>query len=71
MSFYCDLCGKEMPKDCGNWESFVFGVICENHNHEDIAKVVELTSIKVEQKLIDELTTKFRNQVIDILEKER
>ncbi len=71
MSFYCDLCHKEMPKDCGHWESFIFGVICEDHNHEDIAKVVELTSIKVREKLIDELALKFKNQVIDVLDSEQ
>lgn len=68
MPFYCDLCHKEMPKECENWETFVFGVICEDHNHADIAKAVELTSIKVRKELIDELTTKFRDQVIDLLE---
>lgn len=70
MPFNCDLCGKEMPKDCGNWESFIFGVICEDHNHEDVAKVVELTSAKVREALIDELTMNFRGQVIRVLEEE-
>lgn len=70
MSFYCDLCHKEMPEDCSGWESFTFGVVCEEHNHGDIAKVVELTSIKVREALIAEMTDKFRTQAINILEGE-
>ena len=48
-----------------------FGVICEDHNHEDIAKVVELTSAKVREALLDELTRKVKTQIIDILESEQ
>lgn len=70
MPFYCDLCGKEMPQKPDGWESFLFGVICDNHNHEDIAKVVELTAEKVRENLIAELTSKFRNQIIDTLKKD-
>jgi hypothetical protein len=36
-----------------------------------IARVVELTSAKVRDRLIDELTTKFRTRVIGILESEK
>jgi hypothetical protein len=71
MPFYCELCHKEMPWGCRNWENFIFGLVCENHNHEDIARVVELTSAKVRDRLIDELTTKFRTRVIGILESEK
>jgi hypothetical protein len=71
MPFYCELCHKEMPWDCRNWERFFFGLVCEDHNHEDIGRVVELTSAKVREKLIDELTLKFRTRVIGILENEK
>lgn len=71
MPFYCDLCQKEMPEECGDWETFVFGFICGDHDHIEIAKVVELTSAKVRENLINELTLKFRNQVIEVLDSEQ
>lgn len=68
MPFFCDLCGKEIPRECANWGTFEFGVICEDHNHDDVAKVVELTATKVRDKLVQELANKFYNQVFQMLE---
>lgn len=70
MPFYCDLCHKEMPQHPDGWESFLFGVICSDHNKEDVQKVMELTIAKVKQILTDKLMNRFRKQVDDAIELE-
>lgn len=72
MPFYCDLCGKEMPKaeDLEGWGSFFFGVICGDHNKGDIQKVMELTIAKVKQVLTDKLLNRFREKVDEAIELE-
>ncbi len=72
MAFYCDLCHKELDSSIAEkWGAFFFGVVCEDHNHEDIGKVVELTAAKVRADLIEELTKNFREDVIKRLENEQ
>ncbi len=71
MPFYCELCHKEMETaKAENWGIFLFGVVCEEHNHGDIAKVVELTAEKVRENLIEELTKNFREDVIKRLDEQ-
>lgn len=70
MPFYCDLCHKEMPTEPKGWESFFFGVICGDHNKEDVQKVMELTIAKTKQVLTDKLIGRFREQVNDAIELE-
>lgn len=71
MPFYCDLCGKEMPRgDLEGWDSFLFGVICGDHNKEDVQKVMELTIAKVKQILKDKLMSRFTQTVDDAIELE-
>jgi len=61
-----------MPKGEGleGWESFFFGVICGDHNKEDVQRVMELTIVKVKQVLKDKLMSRFTQKVDDAIELE-
>jgi hypothetical protein len=63
MPYKCELCGKEFdlkvnPNCYNGSQSYVIGVICKNHNHDDIYKVIDLTVQATKRVIQEQIKTK-------------